>query len=456
MNRDSLPLPPDAPATAGPLADAPAADAPTLLAGDAATAARQAGELGRMKRIALGLLLAAAALYAVATVLEARHAGWGYVAAFAEAAMIGAIADWFAVVALFRHPLGLPIPHTAIIPRNKARIGRNLADFIALHFLGTAQVMDKLRRFDPATRLATWLAQPQHADAVAQHAIAALRYGLHTLDDERVRRFVGDMALARLGRVDVSALAGQLLDALTANRRHQALLDDVLVHVAQRLDDEDLQLQIADAIAAELKYLRYVGLDNVAGRMATRKIVNGVARLIGEMGEDAAHPLRQRFDAFIAEMVDKLKSDPAFRLKGETLKDEVLAHPQLASYLHGLWGEVLQWLHNDLARDDSTLRARLLQATRGLGDRLLADAAMRTWINEQLYAAAPPWIERYRDDIRRLIAERVDAWDTAELTRELELNIGRDLQFVRVNGTLVGGLIGLLIHTVTQALKALA
>lgn len=406
--------------------------------------------LRTMKRVALGLLVGAALLYAAASALEPRHVGWGYVAAFAEAAMVGAIADWFAVVALFRHPLGLPIPHTAIIPRNKSRIGRNLAGFICNHFLGTSQVMEKLTAFDPARRLADWLAAPAHAAQVGQHLAAALRYALTALDDDRVRHFVRDAALSRLEKLDVASIAGRVLDALTAHRRHQALLDDVLVQVARRLDDEALQAQIADVIAAELKYLRYVGLDNVAGRMATRKIVSGVARLIAELGEDPAHPLRLRFDNFVADIATRLQGDPGFREKTETLRDEVLAHPALASYVQSLWSELMAWLQADLAQPDSVLRHRVAHAAQSLGDTLRADAAMQQWINDQVFTAAPPWIERYREDIRRHIVTRVDRWDTAELTRELELNIGRDLQFVRVNGTLVGGLIGLLIHTVTQ------
>jgi uncharacterized membrane-anchored protein YjiN (DUF445 family) len=428
---------------------APVNDAPPPAAIDLAA------NLRAMKRVALGLLLAAALLYALATAMEPRHAAWGYVAAFAEAAMVGAIADWFAVVALFRHPLGLPIPHTAIIPRNKSRIGRNLAGFICNHFLGTPQVMDKLTAFDPARRLADWLAEPRHAAQVGEHLASALRYALGAFDDERVRQFVRDAALSRLEKLDMAVIAGRVLDALTANRRHQALLDDVLVQVARRLDDEELQTHLADVIAAELKYLRYVGLDNVAGRMATRKIVSGVARLIAELGEDPAHPLRLRFDGFVAEVVERLQHDPNFRLKGEAMKDEVLAHPALASYLQSLWSELMAWLQADLVQPDSVLRRRVAEAAQSLGDRLRADTAMRQWINDQVFTAAPSWIERYREDIRHHIVARVDAWDTAELTRELELNIGRDLQFVRLNGTLVGGLIGLLIHSVTQAVRAL-
>jgi uncharacterized membrane-anchored protein YjiN (DUF445 family) len=406
-----------------------------------------------MKRIALGLLCAAALLYAAATALEARHPGWGYVAAFAEAAMVGAIADWFAVVALFRHPLGLPIPHTAIIPANKERIGAKLAGFIVDNFLSTPQVLAKLAQFDPAARLADWLAQPARAAAVGEHLVAAARYGLTAFDDARVRDFLGRMASAGLAQVDVARLAGQALDALTAGGRHQALLDDVLAQVAGAVEGEEVQAQITDAIAREIKALRYVGLDQVAARLATRKIVAAAARTIAELAADPAHPMRLRFDAFMADFVARLRTDPEFQRRGEAIRDELQAHPALGDYLHGLWSELLAWLHEDLARSDSSIRQRIVAMAGALGARLQADAAMRRWINEQIVDAAPRAIERYREDIRRYIVERVAEWHTGEMTQELERHIGRDLQFIRVNGTLVGGLVGLGIHALTQFWK---
>ncbi|WP_431274112.1 DUF445 domain-containing protein [Variovorax ureilyticus] len=406
-----------------------------------------------MKRIALGLLCAAALLYAVATTLEAGHPAWGYVAAFAEAAMVGAIADWFAVVALFRHPLGLPIPHTAIIPANKDRIGAKLAGFICNNFLSTPQVLSKLGAFDPSARLADWLSRPDRAEKLGEHLVAAVRYGVTAFDDARVRGFLGRMASAGIAQIDMSRLAGQALDALTAGGRHQALLDDVLVQVAHLVEGDEVQERITEAIAREIKALRYVGLDQVAARVATRKIVDAVARTVGELADDPAHPLRLRFDEFMAGFIERLKTDPEFRRRGEAIRAELQAHPALGDYLHGLWSELLAWLHDDLAKDDSSIRRRIVAMAGTLGARLSADEAMRRWINEQIMDAAPRAIERYREDIRRYIIERVAEWNAEEMTIELERHIGRDLQFIRVNGTLVGGLVGLGIHAATQLLK---
>ncbi len=406
-----------------------------------------------MKRIAFGLLCAAAALYALASAMHDAHPAWGYVAAFAEAAMVGAIADWFAVVALFRHPLGLPIPHTAIIPSNKDRIGAKLAGFICDNFLSTPQVLAKLREFDAAARIADWLARPASGEKLGEWGIAAARYGLGAFDDERVRDFMGRAAAAGIGKVDLSRLMGQALDALTAGGRHQALLNDVLQQLAGVLEGEDVQAHITEAIAREIRTLRYVGLDQVAARMATRKIVAAVANTIAELAAEPDHPMRRRFDAFMDDFVVRLKLDPEFRERGEQIRAELMAHPALGEYLHGLWSELLAWLHDDLGRRDSSIGRRIAAMAGTLGQRLRADAAIRGWINEQLEAAAPAAIERYREDIRHYIEARVAEWNAAEMTVELERHIGRDLQFIRINGTLVGGLVGLAIHAATQLLR---
>jgi uncharacterized membrane-anchored protein YjiN (DUF445 family) len=216
------------------------------------------------------------------------------------------------------------------------------------------------------------------------------------------------------------------------------------------LDDETIKAQVADVVAAEVKYLRFVGLDNVAGRYATEKMVGGIVRLMAEMGSDPGHPLRVRFDEFMAEFVAGLQHDPELRAKGEAIKHELLAHPALSAYLHGLWSQTVVWMQQDLTAPDSAIRAQVALAARSAGERLHADPAMQSWINEQIRATAPRWIERYREDIRQYIVSRVGEWNAAEMTDELERNIGRDLQFIRINGTLVGGMVGLAIYSATQ------
>jgi len=314
-------------------------------------------DLARMKWIALALLLGAGALYLAATSLHARHPAWGYVAAFSEAAMVGAIADWFAVVALFRHPLNLPIPHTAIIPSNKDRIGEKLATFICANFLSTSQVLDRIERFRAATRLANWLADPHHAEQMATHLGSALHYALGAMDDQRVRHFFRATLLDQLEKVDIARLTGQLLDVLTTDRRHQDLLDLLLRKLASVLDDETLKQRMAEIIAAEVAYLRFVGLDVAAGRYATSKIVAGVVRLVGEMADDAAHPLRLEFDGFVASFIARLKQALAAKVKAG---DEDL-RPLLLSRLESGTAFVGDtYLHDD--QDEKRARALANQA----------------------------------------------------------------------------------------------
>ncbi len=403
-----------------------------------------------MRHWALGLLLAAGVVYVLATALLAQHVAWGYVAAFAEAAMVGALADWFAVVALFRRPLGLPIPHTAVIPNRKDRIGQALAGFLGTHFLATDLVLARLRELDAAGRLARWLARPEQAARVARQLGDAGAWAVQALDDARVHRFVTELARRGLHQVDVGLLSGQLLQALTLERRHQELLDGVLAQLARLLGDEAVQESISETIARELRALRLLRLDQVAARLATRKVIVIIARMLIEMAEDPQHHLRLRFDATVARWAERLQVDDAVRQRAERLRDALLVHPALARYVHQLWSELLAWLQADLGQEESWLRERLAAALQALGERMADDAELRAWIDGELQAALPGLIERHRGAVLDYVEARVQAWDAHELSRELERQVGRDLQFIRINGTLVGGLVGLLIHTVTR------
>lgn len=410
----------------------------------------------RMKSVATGLLVMATALYATAASIGDSHPAWGYLLAFSEAAMVGAIADWFAVTALFRRPLGLPIPHTAIIPRNKSRIGANLGDFICTHFLSTEQVLEKVREFDAGQRLANWLAQPENARTVGRYAVRIAGHGVAALRDERARQFVQSSAVARLEQIDLAGMSGQLLDVLTADNRHQALLDEILGQVDLLLQSKEAQERISAGISAELEVLRFsvfgqeIALDTLAGNWSTEKLVRRVSEVIGEVNRDPKHPLRTEFGHHLERFIHNLKEDPQFRLKGEALRLQLIEHPALAGYLSGLWDDLIDWVQDDLSSPHSTIGKRIAEAASRLGESLLAGDGMRDWINEQVLAATPPLIERYREDIGRYIAGRVASWNTAELVQQLETNIGKDLQFIRINGTLVGGLVGVLIHAVTH------
>ena len=403
-----------------------------------------------MKRAALALLLAAAALYVLATALQARHPAWGYVAAFAGAALVGAMADWFAVVALFRHPMGLPIAHTAIVPASKDRIGRQLAQFIATHFLATDWVLARLRGVDAAAGLAQWLAQPANAARVADHGTALARWAVAALDEPAVHEAVTELARGGLRQIDAARLSGQLLQALVQDGRHEALLDALVSQGARLLGEDAVQDGISDAIAREVKALKLLGLDQVAARLATRKVIVILARTLLEMTEDPAHPLRQRFDALAADWAQRLQQDPTWQQRVAQGRDELLASPVLGLHVRQAWGDLLAWLDRDLRAPASWTHQRIAAGAQNLGAHLATHDALRAWINAELQAAAPRLLERHRGDIAAFIEARVQAWDVRQMSDELERHLGQDLQFIRINGTVVGGAVGLLIHALTQ------
>ncbi|MGK9064694.1 DUF445 domain-containing protein [Stutzerimonas chloritidismutans] len=406
--------------------------------------------VSRMKAVAGLLLLLAALLYVIATALEHRHPGWGYLASFAEAAMVGAIADWFAVTALFRHPLGLPIPHTAIIPRSKARIGQNLSAFITTHFLSTPLVLAKLEALDIGGRLAGWLRHPNNAAAVGRQLTAVARFGAESLHDERVQGFVQAKLIDRVRKIDLAPVCGQILEMLTRQGKHQAMLDEALIKLDALLQDDDTRALVADAITAEVHTLRYLGLGKAVGGWSANKFVDGVSAVIAEIANDPEHPLRERFDEHVALYIERLKHDPSYRLEVERIVAQLLEHPATTDYLQSLWQELTGWLESDLDSPESRIGRRIERLTQGLGDSLAMDASMRLWINERLMRAAPDLLERYRGQIGKYIAQRVEHWESRELVEQMEQSVGKDLQYIRINGTLVGGLVGLVLHALTQ------
>lgn len=420
---------------------------------DAAEITAKRLRLKQTRLTATGLLLLVTLLFLISTYFETRHPALPYVVAFTEAAMIGAMADWFAVVALFRRPMGLPIPHTAILPRNKGRIADNLGSFIQSNFLSTERILGKIREFDPAARLSVWLNRPQSQKRIGSLAVRAVSYGLSVLDDQRVLAFLQGSVVAQLQKLDISRFSGEMLEALTSNGRHHALLNELLQEIDRQLERPEIQARLAGVVASELDFLRYVNLDRAAGRFVAEKLVHGIRKELKDMNADPEHPLRIRFDQYVADFTEKLKHDPAFQQKGEQIKLDLLKHPAIASYAQSLWQQFVTWLHADLHRTDSTIRANVVELAATVGKRLQEDRDLQNWINEQVAEAVPPLIEEYRDKIGQFIAEQVKAWDDRYMVDRLELNLGPDLQFIRVNGTLVGGMIGLIIHVVTLFLQ---
>lgn len=411
--------------------------------------------LRQMRRVATGFLLLAALIYGASTFLGQIHPSMGYIAAFSEAAVVGAMADWFAVVALFRHPLHLKfIPHTAILPANKERIARGLSEFIQQNFLSSGAIVAKIAEIGPANKLREWLLKRENAQKIAALSARLLSYGMSAFDDERVRRFLHATVTSKLKEADVAAAAGQILDLLTENRRHHAVLNEVLRLVDEAMASEETREYIAKAVAAEsplIDAVKKMGwhLDETIAR----KIINGVARTIEEVRNDPSHAVRRRFDEFIAEYIDKLKRDDATRLKVQKIRDELIRNPALESYIGGLWQDFRVWLGNDLADRGSRVQGAILDMVNSLGQKLDADPGIQRWIDEQILKALPALVEENKAKIGKFIEDRINDWHEDKFATEMEREIGRDLQFIRINGTLVGGLVGLLIYGVSHALK---
>jgi len=412
-------------------------------------------QLSNMKRSATALLAGVTFLFILARWQQGMGL-WGWVAAFAEAAMIGALADWFAVVALFKRPLGLPIPHTAIIPRNKERIADNLALFVRDKFLATDTLVEKIRGFDPAQKIAGWLNAGNNADLFAGKALALVANGLDFIDDARVQRALHTAVQQRMGQLDLGQTIGGLLDILTEDNRHQLLLNEALRKLATALDDPASQKALAGMII-EVAGREYPGLMQMLGMVAdpeefsqkiSTSLVASINSWLHEIGDDPAHPRRQQFDQVVADFLQRMKNDPALHQKIDRWKQQLLGSPQAAQYIDGLWGQLKTWLRDDLAQDDSALRTKIADGARHMGQWLADNPALRDSINDHMADAARGMASDLRDTIALHIASTVKQWEDSELVRELELSVGSDLQFIRINGTVVGGLIGIVLHAI--------
>jgi uncharacterized membrane-anchored protein YjiN (DUF445 family) len=371
--------------------------------------------------------------------------------------MVGAIADWFAVTALFHHPLGLRfIPHTAIIPRNKQRIAAGLSHFIQSNFLTSDAVVQRIRDFRPARTLYGWLLKMENAEAVATHVARLTAYALNAMDDERVRNYLQQTIARRLREADVAGAAAQLLDVLTENKRHHELLDAALRALDEVLSRTDTQAYIACEVARSAPLLKWLSdwfslkLDD----RAALKIVEVAVKKISDVRHNQDHELRKRFDAFVAEFIRRLKDDQSVRNRVHRLRDEALESPALGRYIASLWGEFREWLAAENDRRPASLHQRVTAMVASLGRTLRADHEMQQWIDEQILRGVPALVEEHRAQIGRFVEDQIMSWQEEKLVAELERHIGPDLQYIRINGTLVGGLAGLVIAALTHLVRS--
>jgi uncharacterized membrane-anchored protein YjiN (DUF445 family) len=401
-----------------------------------------------MRLVATGLLVAMAGLFFTARAMDAAHPAWGYVRAFAEAAMVGGLADWFAVTALFRHPLHLPIPHTAIIPRNKDRIAGTLAQFLRDNFLIPSVVARRMQRLDLAGAAGRWLANPTHADGrIGQSAARLAADFLESLDQERLGGMAKGAIAARLRAIDLAPLFGQALSAAIANDRHLPLLDGMIRWAAKVLAaNEQMIRDMVHARAGGI--MRWTGLDETLAN----KIIEGLDKLLNDMAEDPAHPLRAKAEEGLERLADDLQHKPELRERVEAFKLEMLENQAFQRWIGGLW-ETSRAALLRLARDPSrALGGRMGETLRQFGVTLQQDKRLADTINRFARRSAVGAANDYGDGIVRLVSDTIRGWDARTVTGRLENAVGRDLQYIRVNGTLVGGLVGVAIHAVDALL----
>ena len=402
----------------------------------------------RTRLIATALLVAMLALFALTATDRAASSWLGWVHAFAEAAAVGALADWFAVTALFRHPLGLPIPHTAIIPRNKDEIGRNLGEFVEQNFLTPENVIRKLEQRNLALAGAQWLKQPAHSQQIAARICAHVPRLIERFADADVQRALARVIEPQLDRLDLARIAGEVLDMVVGAGRHQSLLDQGLAALDGWLDAN--RALIKAKISEGSKYTLAMFDAYLANRL-----VDGVLALLHEVADDPQHEVRSRFHAATQAFIRELKTSAEYRERGEAFKRELFAHLRLESHWEQLAAELKRRLLADLAADHSLLREHIVAAVTAMAEEICEDPALQRKLNGWTLQALESLMLRHRQQVSLLIAEVVRSWDAREVTERIEMEIGRDLQFIRINGTLVGGSAGLLLHAATSAAQHL-
>ena len=398
--------------------------------------------LARMKRLPLLLLLLMAVMFLATLNHPAAWAGW--VHAFAEAGMVGALADWFAVVALFKHPLGLPIPHTAIIPRRKDELGDAMARFVSDHFLAPPAVRSKLESINLAALGVRWLQSDRGQERLLALVDAGIRWVLQALDEQRVRRFLARLTRQQLASLDLARTLGHTIDWLVRGQRHQDMLTQLLRYAIVVLNDNRTLLR--ERVAEESPWWVPGFVDD----RILRQVLDRVELRLLEMSLDPEHELRERFNEWLLQLAEELRTAPEHRRTGERLKRQLIENEELQDYLYGLWVDIAGRLTADLDDPDSRTRREIAAAVQRIARELEQDPDMQDWINRWLVDAMVAVVDQNRLQIASLISDTVRTWDGQETSRRVELALGRDLQFIRINGTLVGGLVGLVIHAITQ------
>jgi uncharacterized membrane-anchored protein YjiN (DUF445 family) len=414
----------------------------SMMLPEGAADAERRRRLRRMRSLAVALLVFAAVVYLVT--LD-RDGFWGYVNAGAEASMVGAIADWFAVTALFKHPLGLPIPHTALIPKRKDEFGKSLEDFVQENFLQEAIIRDRLVAAQVSARVAEWLREPDNAARVVAEASSVLTLGLNRLRDSDVEALVAEVLLPRLMVEPISPIAGNLLSEILKDNAHHGLVDLALEEGHHWLVHN--QETFTHVVGERAPWWAPDRLND----MVTERLHLEAVRWLADIRADPHHRARAALDSLLEQLAADLLSTPRTQERAERLKARLLEHPQFLASGMAVFDALKQALRDALADDDGPLRERATAELVAFAGRLAADEAMRTRIDSWAADAAVFAVRRYGGELTAVITHTVERWDGKEAAQRIELHVGRDLQFIRINGTIVGGLVGVLIHAVTTA-----
>lgn len=401
-----------------------------------------------MKLVALGFLLGATVIFLLAS--WAQSAGWpawvGYVRAAAEAGMVGALADWFAVTALFRHPLGIKIPHTAIIPNKKNVLGDSLGDFVGSNFLSEPVVRDKLRRVETSRRAGEWLSRRENADRVTAELASVVRGAVTVLRDEDVQEVMEQAVVRRVVERQWGPPLGKLLEQVFADGAHYRLVDLVVDRVYEWVrDNHETVLRVVSERAPSWS-------PRFVDAMLADKVYGEVLAFAWAVKTDVNHPMRLALDRFLGEFAQDLQKDPDTMARAEQVKQQLVEHPEVRRLIDSAWSTAKEMLLTAAEDPSSELRRRVRDGLESLGRKLLSDASLAKKVDGWVEGAAAHVVNNYSREITTIITDTVERWDAEETSRKVELQVGRDLQFIRINGTVVGSLAGLVIYTVAQLL----
>lgn len=416
---------------------------PDLLAGFDELRARR---LRRMKLGASGLLVFAAAVF-VATFVFTDGTGWaGYVRATAEAGMVGGVADWFAVTALFRHPLGIPIPHTALIPRGKDAIGRGLGEFVQRNFMNPEALVARVSEARLSQRLGEWLADPDNARAASRQAAGVIAALAETVNEDEIQDSLREMISNRIDAVDAAPLLGNILEKAIAGGHHEAMITAGLRGIGKAITDnrELIREKVHDEAPG--------WVPSYVNDLVFEKIYVSLHEFVADVTKNPDHEIRKILDERISAWVEQLGTSPDLAARGNELKSQLLEHPEFKTWTDGIWASIKEAVSTAADQPESDLRRRLEQLSLSTGNRLLGDADVRRSVDAWIGNLARHLAERSGPEVASLISTTVERWDADETSHRLELQVGRDLQFIRINGTVVGSLVGLLLHTVVEAL----